>query len=1106
MRDFRLWLSKAVPMVFYKAGIPVKQPHHYEPLGVSRKRMAGKRMPTLGLEGLPEAAGVDRFIKYREGVQGKNGANLVAYQHIRTRGEKWSRREYGIVEAKISDFERANNCDNCGRQIVHVFWVRGKDGRFRAYGRECLHDAMGWEKPVTDVKARNLILKLAEQQQYHRLRKEELLRRANTDLDAANSAFWRAQGGFRAGQVKPEDTTLLRHADGRLLRVTLPEDVEIMREEGFEPFIFKAGIPVRAPHHYNRLGEKRRRSPGKRTGTHDMRIIPYTSTLDIRNVGALPRGTGARYLIAIHGEQGVLVAKRWARVLPTKPSGIEVAVDFRSLAKSLVLFKSAFSSHIAAHGVPNIRDTYHYEMEGGKRVRQPGRHPEEVATVTPHHGGLLVNLNQFKRQNPKYEQHKFQLKQLGGRWTDIQSGGKTDWNRAGWLVSSKHAEKLQEAMPHSTWEEASEAEVEREQKAAQAQAALSDAERNFKADVLSVPPSVLRQTGFSGWFMEFLTSNRGKSRDRLSAKQLKYVDEAQERMTRWLVAHPDEKKAVYTAWSDANASKVATAKAEKEKAQVILQQQESAEDFRMPGKPDISVLANGELFEHQKKGVLWLQKVKRGILAFSTGVGKTYSAIVAAVQLQEEGKAKRCLFVVPKARLVGTVRAIEGLYPGKKVVLIGGTPTQRAQQYQEARDADFVVAGYSMIQKEPEKLKGPGFDIVINDECVRLKGRNSETALNAKEHFSAPYIWDLSATPIPNSPNDLYNLMRRLQPALLGSKKDFEAEHCNVDTMQVPVPPHRDKRTGVWREGGRMTVTKVRDYKDKAKTREVVAPYIMARNWESADVNVPMTQRRKVVQMLDMDSEQRKLYERMRADGVDALSNVKDTRHLTSEEQMNLLTKLLRMEQISISPEILDPTYKGESPKIEEAVQIARDHFHNGETRGVAIYSHFLPTMDILKRELLNDGFKEEEVAIIKGGGTTAQGIQDIVDGMNAGKYKVLLASDAAAEGLDLQGNTNLLVHMDIPWRPDMLDQREGRIYRPGQKSDVAMIRLQMNNDVERHKAEVVDRKAAAQRAIVEGSDEEDVESKVTYDDFLKMLGVSREEVNKERKKARSKK
>jgi superfamily II DNA or RNA helicase len=48
---------------------------------------------------------------------------------------------------------------------------------------------------------------------------------------------------------------------------------------------------------------------------------------------------------------------------------------------------------------------------------------------------------------------------------------------------------------------------------------------------------------------------------------------------------------------------------------------------------------------------------------------------------------------------------------------------------------------------------------------------------------------------------------------------------------------------------------------------------------------------------------------------------------------------------------------------------------------------------------------------------------------------RVLIATDCLSEGVNLQDHFNALIHYDLPWNPNRLDQREGRIDRFGQKS-----------------------------------------------------------------------
>lgn len=51
-------------------------------------------------------------------------------------------------------------------------------------------------------------------------------------------------------------------------------------------------------------------------------------------------------------------------------------------------------------------------------------------------------------------------------------------------------------------------------------------------------------------------------------------------------------------------------------------------------------------------------------------------------------------------------------------------------------------------------------------------------------------------------------------------------------------------------------------------------------------------------------------------------------------------------------------------------------------------------------------------------------------------KIRILVGTDAASEGLNLQ-TLSTLINLDLPWNPTRLEQRKGRIQRIGQVSDV---------------------------------------------------------------------
>ena len=80
-------------------------------------------------------------------------------------------------------------------------------------------------------------------------------------------------------------------------------------------------------------------------------------------------------------------------------------------------------------------------------------------------------------------------------------------------------------------------------------------------------------------------------------------------------------------------------------------------------------------------------------------------------------------------------------------------------------------------------------------------------------------------------------------------------------------------------------------------------------------------------------------------------------------------------------------------------------------------------------------------LAIIHGGLTEAERIQAQV-AFTSGAARVLLATDAAGEGLNLQARCRLVINLELPWNPMRLEQRIGRVDRLGQARPVHVINL----------------------------------------------------------------
>lgn len=62
---------------------------------------------------------------------------------------------------------------------------------------------------------------------------------------------------------------------------------------------------------------------------------------------------------------------------------------------------------------------------------------------------------------------------------------------------------------------------------------------------------------------------------------------------------------------------------------------------------------------------------------------------------------------------------------------------------------------------------------------------------------------------------------------------------------------------------------------------------------------------------------------------------------------------------------------------------------------------------------------------------------------------RILVGTDAASEGLNLQKTARLLLHFDVPWNPSVLDQRNGRLDRHGQARDVHIYHFDSEHDAD---------------------------------------------------------
>ncbi len=133
---------------------------------------------------------------------------------------------------------------------------------------------------------------------------------------------------------------------------------------------------------------------------------------------------------------------------------------------------------------------------------------------------------------------------------------------------------------------------------------------------------------------------------------------------------------------------------------------------------------------------------------------------------------------------------------------------------------------------------------------------------------------------------------------------------------------------------------------------------------------------------------------------------------------------------------------KGDT-KLKALKEIVKAKLNDGEK--VIIFTEYRATAEYVGEALRKE--VGDTVYILTGGWRKDQDLwQEVKEGFVKGeRYEVLVATDVASEGLNLQVANNLIVY-DIPWSPIKLEQRIGRVWRLGQKRPVEIFILALGS------------------------------------------------------------
>lgn len=426
-------------------------------------------------------------------------------------------------------------------------------------------------------------------------------------------------------------------------------------------------------------------------------------------------------------------------------------------------------------------------------------------------------------------------------------------------------------------------------------------------------------------------------------------------------------------------------------------------------------IIKADLFPYQKQGVEFALRKGRCLIADDMGLGKTIQAIATAEGMKKLFGISKVLIICPTSLKYQWKSEIEK-FTGSNLCVVEGNILEREKQY--TNDAFYKICTYNVVGRDIKAINHAGFDLVILDEAQRIKNWQTITARNVKQ-VQSKYCIVLTGTPLENKLEELYSVLQMVNPLLLGALFRFVSAHQITDEITGKVIGYKD----LDKIGGLLKNVLLRRHKRN----------VLKQLPERTDKNlfVPMTEKQ-----LDYYNEANETV-------VKLVNKWVRFKFLSENDRQKLLINLNLMRMACNSTFIIDQQTRHDT-KVEELMNILDEVFENGDEK-VVVFSQWERMTRIVAQELDNRNIQYESLH----GGVPSKDREKLFDNFrNNAQSRVFLSTDAGGVGLNLQ-SASLLINLDLPWNPAVLEQRIARIHRMGQKKNVQIINLIAKGTIE---------------------------------------------------------
>jgi superfamily II DNA or RNA helicase len=431
--------------------------------------------------------------------------------------------------------------------------------------------------------------------------------------------------------------------------------------------------------------------------------------------------------------------------------------------------------------------------------------------------------------------------------------------------------------------------------------------------------------------------------------------------------------------------------------------------------PAFEKLLRVPLYDYQREGALFAVRAGRCLIGDEMGLGKTIQAIAAVEIFARNFGVERVLIICPTSLKHQWEREIEK-FADRSAHAVGGLRPRRQRNY--AEKSFYKITNYDTVHADMDLINAWSPDLVILDEAQRIKNWNTRTARSVKR-LASPYAIVLTGTPLENRLEELVSIVQFVDRHRIGPTFRFLADHQIHDG-----------------ESGRVI-----GYKNLDSIGKTLAPILIRRRKKEVLAELP--ERLDKHLFVPMTPQQMTHHEENRDTVARVVAKWRKFKFLSEADQRRLMIGLQNMRMSCDSTFLLDQETDFGVKADELATQL--DEMLEQPDVKVVIFSQWLRMHEILVRRLR----KRKWNHVVFHGSVPGGQRKKLVDRFREDELcRAFLATDAGGVGLNLQ-HASVVVNVDLPWNPAVLEQRIGRVHRLGQRQPVRVVNFVSQGTIE---------------------------------------------------------